>query len=260
MMTPDEKRILVDSIFSDELQFEKRVLDIQNEAERKEVMTILANEIVDKRLRDVLHFSYLKAYDDLHTDGIAKVILQRLSSEAAGYLEEKLRYTKTMTAETIHKRPHLLFLKRLSLFYYKRFGHLVFARIADTYFERVAALPSPEHPPKLLLDALEGTTRHPSLVKGSGISFKMVWEHARRANLARKKEIGKIQISLSSMLNIKQNNPELGEEEVRKLEERYRWNQKNLEAVRSKSLDEFDAGIKRMKAAAVQVLQGFGNI
>lgn len=260
MMTPEEKRILVDSLFSDEVKFEKIVLDIQNEGERKEVMTLLANDVVNRQLRDSLHFSYLKSYDDLQTDGIAKIILKRLSDEAAGYLEEKLRFTKAMTADTIHRRPHLLFLKRLSLFYYKRFGHLVYSRIADTFFEKVAALPSPENPPKLLLDAFEGTARHPSLVKGGGISFKMVWEHTRRANLVRKKEIGKIQISLSSILNIKSSNPELGEEELRKLEERYRWNQQNLEAIRSKSLDEFDAGIKRMKAAAVQVLQGFGTI
>jgi hypothetical protein len=260
MMTPEEKRILVDSIFSDELKFEKRVLDIQNEAERKEVMTILANEIVNTLLRDALHFSYLKSYDDLLTDDIVKIILKRLSSEAACYLEEKLRYTKAMTADAIHQRSHLLFLKRLSLFYYKRFGHLVFAKVADTYFEKVASLPSPENPPNLLLDALQGTEKHPSLVKGSAISFKMLWDHARKANLARKKEIAKIQISLSSILNIKSGNPDLGEEELRKLEERYRWNQQNLEAARSKSLDQFDAGIKRMKTAAVQVLQGFGKI
>jgi hypothetical protein len=254
-MRAEEKSALVASIFSDEITFEKLVLDIQNEADRKEVMGLLSDEIVSVKLRDRLHFSYLKSYDDLHTEDIVKIILQRLTSETALYLEEKLQYTHVMTMETIKKTPNLLFLKRMSLFYFKRFGHLVFEKIADTLFEKIASLPTEQNPPQLLLDVITGTSKHPPLIKGNVVAFKHVWEHARKAYLARKKEMGKVQIALTSILNLKEESEGLTDDQQRQLGERYAMNQKELETIRKKPLELFDGSLRRMKSEIVHTLQ-----
>lgn len=256
-MKPGNSQYAIDDIFDDEKIFEQVVLDIHNDADRKEVIGIIADEIVNDKLRNQLHFSYLRSYNALKTDGIVKIILQRFSSEAAGYLEERLQLNKKLTLDTIRKTRNLLFLKRLSLFYYKRFGTLVFEKVADTFFEKVAALPSPDNPPPLLREAIEGSGKRPSLIGGNAVSFKQVWEHTRKANQARKKEMGKVQISLASILNLMESQQEMSEEDRQKLKERYEWNQKNLEAIRTRSLEQFESSVKRMKTTAVQVLQGF---
>jgi hypothetical protein len=255
-MTTEERNALAEAIFKDEVTFEKQVLDIQNETDRKEVMLMLADEIVKVQLRDELHFAYLKSYDDLKTDGIIKVILQRVSSEAGGYLEEKLRFTKTMTLQTIRKTPNLLFLKRLSLYYYKRYAHMIFERVADSFFEKVAMLPSPEKVPAVLREAVEGSAKRPPIFKGNAVSFEHIWKHVRKASAERKREVGKVQISLASIISIKQNETlDAGNEA--KLDERYRENQKQLEAVREKPLSEFDGSIRQMKKALVETLENF---
>ncbi len=254
-MRPEEKKAFAAAIFNDETAFEKAILDIRNEADRKEVLGILAGEIINGSLKGQLNFAYLKSYENLRTNEIVKVLIQRLGSEAATYLADKLQYTPTMAAETIRHTENLLFLKRISLFYYKRYGTLFFEKVADTLFEKIALLPGHENPPRVLQDAVEGTSKHVSLVGGNAVSFKHVWEHARKASSNRKKEMSKVQLALSSILNIMENETELDHEKKRKLQERYLLNRENLDAIRNRPLDEFDPVIKRMKHVAVQTLQ-----
>ncbi len=253
-MNQEERNALAEAVFKDELTFEKRVLDIHNENDRREVMQLLAEEIVAVTFKEHLHFVYLKSYDDLHTEEIVKAILQRITNETAGFLEEKLQYTKTMTLQTIRQTPHLLFLKRMSLYYFKRYGYLVYERIADSFFERIAMLPSVDKAPKVLMDAVTGTPKRPAILKGNAVSLEHVWNHVRKAATERKKEMGKVQISLSSILNI-MNEEELEPDKRAKLKERYEANRKQLEAVRHKALSEFDGSVRRLKQLVVQVLE-----
>ena len=253
-MKPEEKSALVASIFSDESLFEKHVLDIHNEEDRREVMEILADEIVLNHLKEEVNFSYLKSYDDLHTEGIIRVILQRISSEAAGYLEEKLRYTRTATMQIIRQTAHLLFLKRLSLYYFKRYAFLIFERVADTLFENVAAQVSAQKPPKQLLGAIEGTSRRMPLFKGNAVTFEYVWNHARKALMERKKETAKIQMALASILKIMESNENLDETQREKLSARYDENRRKMEVIQKKPLALYDGSIRRMKHSVVEML------
>ena len=253
-MKPEEKSALVAAIFSDESEFEKHVLDIRNEEDRREVMEMLADEIVMNRLREEINFSALKSYDDLHTEGIIKVILQRISSEAAGYLEERLRYTRTATMQIIRQTANLLFLKRLSLYYFKRYAFLIFERVADTLFENVAAQPTADKPPKQLLGAIEGTPKRMPLFKGSAVTFEYVWKHARKALMERKKETAKIQMALASILKIMEGNENLEASQRAKLTARYEENRRQMETIQKKSLALYDGSIRRMKHSVVEML------
>jgi len=254
-MTNEEKQAHIEELFSDEVTFEKRVLDIQNETDRREVMGLLAAEIIGNELKSELHFSYLKSYDQLRTDGIVRVLLQRISTEAAGYLEERLRLTKTMTVQSIRQTPTLLFLKRLCLYYFKRYSALFFERSADTLFEKIAALASAANPPACLHDAVAGSPKRFGLIKGNAVSFEHVWNHARRASMERKKEMGKVQISLTSILKILETNDNLDDAQKRQLRERYDENRRKLETIRHQPLSHYDGSIRRMKQLVVESLQ-----
>lgn len=258
-MTPEKRRRAADLLFADEASFEKHALDIRDAADRKEVIGILVEEILRGPLRGTLHFSELSSYDDLRIDGIARAILERLVNEAVGYLEENLRFSKALAVEAIHERGHLLLLKRLSLFYFRRYGPLFFAAIADSFFEKVAALSSAEHPPKLLLQAFEGTKKYPSLVKGRTPTFTLLWKHTREANRIRRREIEKVQLALASIVNHLEGEQTFSDEERQSLEARYQKNMEALEKIRREPLDTFDVGLRQIKKSALEVLSGIAE-
>lgn len=256
-MTPEEKKALVASVFQDKPVFESKVLDIQNEKDRVEVVEMIASQLIQETLCESLNFSRLKSYDDFSLDGILNAMTQLVSTEAELYLQEKHKYSAVIAKEAVVENQR--FIRLHCQAYYTHYGYILFEKIADSYFSNVAALSSAKHASKVLREAIEGSEETPPITafKNSRrvvYTITQAWQRVHQAYLARKENIGKIQLELSALLEEIEKSPQESDEEKKLLVTKYAEKEALLEQIREKPLDFFNGTVKMMKTAIVQRL------
>ena len=258
-MTLEEKRELVASLFTDTALFESKVLRIHTDADRAEVMRLITESLINEELASSLHFSHVKSYNELSTGAVLSTILKLIIAETVHFLQEELRYTAAMAKEVVGDAEHLRFMKQLCKTYYAAHKTVIFEKVADTLLEKIAALSTPSKGSRLLKEAVEGSDKRVSLMILDGgvkvvLTLEQAWKHVHRAYLARKKEISAVQLALSKHLTALEELEDDAEKEKQKLLALYAKKEAELKQVRLKSLDRYDATLKRMKEAIVQRL------
>lgn len=258
-MNKNAKQTYLNTLFSDEAFFEKEVLDIHGETDRREVMDMLAGQIVKEKMRDCLHFSYIKELKQLNTSKIYTTLVHIFTNETVTFLHEKLFPSQAEAKKETTKPAHMTFLQNYTKKLYGRYEQLFYEKIADTLLERLASLPSASKANKMLQKAVEGDGRDSMMCFNDGTKSVMKLDqallHVQQAALARKREIKGDQLALSKLLIKLQEHS--GEDDLKrtKLLQDYEKGQKRIEVLRKRSLDTYNATVKSMKRAVIESIK-----
>ncbi len=258
-MNKHAKQTYIHTLFTDEAFFEKEVLDVHGEIDRREVMDMLAEQIVKEKLRDALHFSYIKELDQLNTAKVFTVLAHILINEATQFLHEKLFISQAEAKKEATKSEHMAFLHEYTKKLYGRYENLFYEKIADTLLERLASLPSASKANKMLKKAVEGDGRDSMMCFNDGTKSVMKLDqaisHLHQALLARKREIQGDQLELSRLLMKLREHGDVDDMKRTKLLQDYNEKQKKVEALRKRPLDSYNSMVKRMKQAIVESIK-----
>jgi len=263
--SPHDKKEFITSLFKSITLFEKEVLEVESDFDRYDVMKFMGRQLVTQVMKEQLNFSYLKSYNDISTKNIKANMVKIFIDEFLEYLQEEHRYTLTMAQEVVLNRQCIHFLQAIVSKYYDRFSHLIYEQSVETFFEKVAALTEPSKANSLINECIEGHNGHASLMvyksgERAAYSTEQVWTRVRDAYLTRKKAVKKLQIELSETLEqMESTQNEYTLEEQTALQDRYLRKQGEIKSLQQRSLDQYDASVKRMKEAMIESLQGFSS-
>ena len=122
-------------IFRNKDSFEKKVLNVQGDSDRKEIVRILALRLVRGILKEHLNFLYIKEFSDFTPTQIVNIVFREMANEWIDYAMKELNYRKEDALDELRIEDRIKLLKSLSSAYYKQFKNTIFGEIADTFME-----------------------------------------------------------------------------------------------------------------------------
>ncbi len=195
----------IQELFSDAKVFEKEVLHVNCDEDRKEVMTLMSKEMCSSsKISHQISFLKLKTINDISFDGINIALVQMFLAELISLLKER-RYTFT-EIETIKKnKEHLKFLYQLAQSYMRRFGGLLYKEMVNTFFECVGVAGKPEKISKIVDEVINGTETHKSLLEqhgGGQILYKadQAWMRVKQARDDKNRKVQVYQIEIVKLV------------------------------------------------------------
>jgi len=173
-------------IFSDKVKFEEEVLHVKCDEDRKEVMSLICNELcLDEKLSKKMNFLKIKTINDLDFEGVSIAFVQLLVVELLSLLKEK-GFTRVEIDTVKKNKQHLKFIYDLVQIYMRRFSGLFYKEVVNTFFDLVSIADKPEKLSNVVSEVINGTSLHKSLLEqhGSGqILYKeeQAWMRVKQA-------------------------------------------------------------------------------
>lgn len=195
----------IQNIFSDHKIFEKEVLYVSCDADRQEVMHLLAKELCTKsKIANKISFLKLKSINDLDFDGVNITLVQMLLTELVSLLKEK-RFTHVEIEEIKKNKLYLKFIYKLVQAYMHRFSTVVYKEVVNTFFERISVADKPENIAKVVQEAIDGNKRYKSLLEqhtGGQILYKsaQAWMRVKQARDEKNRKAQKYQIEIVKLV------------------------------------------------------------
>ncbi|MFC2074013.1 hypothetical protein ACFLR3_02065 [Campylobacterota bacterium] len=191
----------VQNLFSDKLIFEKEVLHVKCDEDRKEVMTLMCKELcTSSKISHQINFLKLKSIDDINFDGVKIALVEILLAELISLLRER-RYTRVEIDTIKMDKTYLKFMYQLAKTYILRFNTLLCKEIANTFFELLSTSDKPENVGKVVHEVINGNDNHKSLLEqhgGGQILYKadQAWMRVKQARdeKSRKAQVYQIEI------------------------------------------------------------------
>ncbi len=195
----------IQDLFSDVKVFEKEVLYVNCDEDRKEVMTLMSKEMcASSKIAHQISFLKLKTINDLSFEGVNIALVQMFLAELISLLKER-RYTFT-EIETIKKnKEHLKFLYKLAQVYMLRFGGLLYKEMVNTFFERVSVAGKPEKISRIVDEVISGTDTRKSLLEqhgGGQILYKpdQAWMRVKQARDDKNRKVQVYQVEIVKLV------------------------------------------------------------
>jgi len=191
----------IQNVFSDHQVFEKEVLHVTCDADRKEVMHLLSKDLCTKsKITNKISFLKLKSINDLDFDGVKITLVQILLAELVSLLKEK-RFTQAEIEAIKKNKLHLKFIYQLVQNYMRRFGSIVYKEVVNTFFDRISVADKPENIAKVVQEAIDGNKRYKSLLEqhtGGQILYKsaQAWMRVKQARDDKNRKAQKYQIEI----------------------------------------------------------------
>jgi len=191
----------IQNLFSDKLVFEKEVLHVKCDEDRKEVMTLMCKEMCsNSKISHQINFLKLKTINDIDFEGVNISLVQMLLAELISLLKER-RYTHTEIEMIKKNKTYLKFMYQLAQTYLRRFNTLLYKEVANTFFELVGIAGKPESISKVVHEVINGNDTHKSLLEqhgGGQILYKadQAWMRVKQArdDKNRKAQVYQIEI------------------------------------------------------------------
>jgi len=191
----------IDKLFSDKLVFEKEVLQVKCDEDRKEVMRLICSEICnDKALSKHVNFLKIKTIDDLSFEELHIALVQILVAELLSLLQEKF-FTRVEIENVKKNKKYLKFIYELAKIYLNRFASLFYKEVVNTFFDLVSIADKPDKLSPVVLEVINGTEKRKSLLEqhGSGqILYKadQAWMRVKQAKEDKNKQVQVYQIEI----------------------------------------------------------------
>ncbi len=155
-------------LFSDKLVFEKEVLNVNCDEDRKEIMGLICSDMCeDEAMASKISFLKIKSIDQLDFSGVAISIVQSLLAELLSVLKEK-RYTRVEMENVKKNKEYVTFLYELAQIYMRRFGTLFYKKVVDTFFDLISIADKADNLSPVVLEAINGTKKHKSFFEQHG--------------------------------------------------------------------------------------------
>jgi len=191
----------IEHIFSDKLVFEKEVLQVNCDEDRKEVMSLICSDICsNKELEKKVNFLKIKSIDDLDFDGVVIAFVQILVSELLSLLKEK-RLTQVEIQAVKSDKHHLKFIYELSQIYMRRFSTTFYKEVVNTFFDLVVIADKADKLSPVVLEAIYGNENRKSLVEmhgGGQVLYKeeQAWMRVKQAKEEKNRKIQVYQVEI----------------------------------------------------------------
>ncbi len=176
----------LDHLFSDKTIFEKEVLQVKCDEDRKEVMALICGDICnDKKLAPEVNFLRLKSLNDLSFKNVKIAIVQVILAELLSLLKEK-HYTRTEIDALKRNKAYLKFMYELAQTYMLRFSSIFYKEVVNTFFELIGLADKADKLSPVVLEVINGNKKKKSLLEqhGSGqILYKseQAWMRVKQA-------------------------------------------------------------------------------
>ena len=191
----------IEKIFSDVLAFEKEVLQVKCDEDRKEIMTLMCKDICyESRIAPTVNFLKIKSLDKMDFTSVTIVLVELLLSELKSLLEEK-RYTRTDIERITKDKKYLKFMYTLMSTYSRRFSSIFYKEVVNTFFELLGVADRAENVSPVVLEVINGSKEKKSLLEqhgGGQILYRpeQAWMRVRQArdDKKRKSQVHQIEI------------------------------------------------------------------
>jgi len=195
----------IQHIFSDKLVFEKEVLHVKCDEDRKEVMTLICTDIcADKKLAPQVSFLKIKTIEDLNFDNVKITLVQILLTELLSLLREK-RYTKVEIENIKTSKKNQKFIYELASIYLRRFSNLFYKEVVNGFFDLIGTANKAENLSPVVLEVIHGSANRKTLLEqhGSGqILYKpeQAWMRVKQARDDKNRQVQVYQIEIVKLI------------------------------------------------------------
>ena len=192
-------------IFSDKLIFEKEVLHVKCDEDRKEVMTLVCSDIcADIQLASQVNFLKIKSIDDLDFEKVKITLVQILLGELLSLLKEK-RYTKVEIDNIKKDKRNQKFIYELASIYLRRFSNLFYKEVVNSFFDLIGTANKAENLSPVVLEVIHGSENRKTLLEqhGSGqILYKpeQAWMRVKQAKDDKNRQVQVYQIEIVKLV------------------------------------------------------------
>ena len=195
----------LDHLFSDKLIFEEEVLGVKCDEDRKEVMTLICEDICnDELLASNLNFLKINSIDDLNFDEVPISFVQLLLAELLSFLKEN-QYTKSEIDAVKKNKRYLKFLYELAQTYMRRFSTLFYKTVVNTFFDLLSVADRADRLSPVVMEVINGSEHRKSLLdqEGSGqILYKgeQAWMRVKQAREDKNRQVQVYQVEITKLV------------------------------------------------------------
>lgn len=202
-MNPAEKYI--QDLFSDKQLFEKEVMQVNCDEDRKEIMALMSKEICNESdIASQVNFLKIKSIDELDFSRVNISLVQIILAELLSLLKEK-NYPASQI-ETIKKnKEHLAFIYMITQTYMRRFGSEFYKEVINTFFDLISIADKADKLSLVVVEAINGTQNKRSLMEqhgGGQILYKpeQAWMRVKQARDDKNKKVQVYQVEIVKLV------------------------------------------------------------
>jgi len=248
--TKEEVERYIEKLFSDRSLFELKVLHVSSHYDRLEIMKILAQIIVRERLKEEINFLYIKSYKDFNLSQIVNILFHEIANEWLSFAIEILHNSKEEAINELQNKTRVKFLHLIVSSYYETYRRFIFEVIADTFIELVNSIKDEKETNRLVEEVLQS-----DLIKNRQIlklhNFYYLWHRVKEAQNIKNSDIINANIKIHEIEN-KCEKADINDRDI--FVKSLKKHKEELEELKTKELDEFDSGIKRLKDSMVNTM------
>ncbi len=195
----------IDTIFSDVLTFEFEVLHAKCDEDRKEIMTLMCNEVCyESRIAPMVNFLKIKSLDTMDFSSVTIVLVELLLAELKSLLEEK-RYTPVEIDRITKDKKYLKFMYTLMSTYFRRFSSIFYKEVVNTFFELLSVADKAERVSHVVLEVINANKERRSLLEqhgGGQILYRpeQAWMRVKQARDDKKRKSQVYQIEIARLV------------------------------------------------------------
>jgi len=195
----------LEHIFSDKLTFEKDVLLVSCDEDRKEIMTLLSKELcLTENLASEINFLKLKSINNLNFKNVSIVLVQLLMAELISLLKEK-NFTRTEIENVSKNRQYLKFIYELVQVYLRRFSDILYKEVVCTFFDLVSVSSKPAELKKIVLEVIDGTKSISSFLEKDGSvrilrKPEQLWMRVKQASNDKSRQAQVFQVEITRLV------------------------------------------------------------
>jgi hypothetical protein len=195
----------IDKLFSDVLIFEKEVLQVKCDEDRKEIMTLMCKEICyESRIAPTVNFLKIKSLDAVDFSAVTIVLVELLLAELKSLLQER-RFTSADIDRITKDKEYLKFMYTLMNTYSRRFSSLFYKEVVNTFFELISVADKADNVSPVVLEVINGSEKRKSLLEqhgGGQILYRpeQAWMRVKQARDDKKRKSQVYQIEIARLV------------------------------------------------------------
>jgi len=192
-------QVYIEHVFSDKKTFEEEVLHVKCDEDRKEVMSLVCEEIcTNEKLAPSINFLKIKSIDDLDFSGLHIALVQVLVSELLSLLKEK-HFTRVEIENIRKDKKYLKFIYELAQVYMHRFSSVLYKEVVNTFFDLVSVADRAEKLSPVVLEVIKGSKKRGSMLEMHGAGQvlhkgEQAWMRVKQARDDKKRKVQTYQI------------------------------------------------------------------
>jgi hypothetical protein len=185
----------LDYIFTSAENFEKAVFEIQSDADRQEILEIIAQQIVtEEEIRNKINFHYVKSINSLDFTALAYNVVRLLLEEAVEWLAQYFPDEDMIRKKIQEDKMKIYMLHEMGMAYYFEHQEVFLSEVVESYFEVLQEAESFRQISKVGHEAINGTSKVRSLFMlddGAQIVRRadQVWMRVDQASKAKKRKV-----------------------------------------------------------------------